>query len=1106
MIRLQLLGSLDLRDENGRELGAVLAQPKRLAILAYLAAAFPAGPHRRDILLGLFWPELDQDHARNALNQAVRFLRRCLGDAAVVARSVEEVALGPVVGSDVRAFDAALEQGRLADALELYRGEFLPAFFLSGVPAFEAWLERERTRLRTRAAAAARLLAERHEEARQLTLAVACARRAVELSDGDERPLRRLIELLDRAGDRAGAVRAYEAFARRLAAELEVEPAPETVALIRRIRASPAPRTETSQAPLSRLTTALADRYKVERRLGAGAMAIVALAHDLRHHRRVAIKVLRPELACLMGPERFLREIDISASLVHPHILPLHDSGEADGLLYYVMPYVDGESLRGRLEREGRLPIDDALRIAREVADALTYAHQHGFVHRDIKPENILLGGGHALVADFGIARAIGAGRERMTARALGTGTPAYMSPEQALGEGPVDARTDIYALGCVLYEMLTGEPPFSGTTTEATIERRLVEPAPRAGAVRKEVDQAVDAALARALARSPAGRFSTVSEFAAALVPGGSSPPGSGKDLRAVSAMGAEPPALDRDPVWGPRGAKRVPRASAQPGGRRILRWGVWIGAAAAGLLLAARVRGFMAASPVKATSSVAVLPFANRTGLEEDVHFTEGVRDEVLRHLYKVAGLRVKGPATMEQYRGSSSHATEIGRALAATHVLSGGVLRAGPRVRISVQLTETGSGDQVWAESYDRELSVGNLLDVQSDIAARVATQLIGTLSAAERASLRPEPSPNLQAYENYLRGRHALDHWGRSEDIENALVHFARALRQDSGFAPAWAGVSHALREYARAHERPSRIAWLETRSVPSLVSPLEDASVAPLESLRREVKRLMVLAAERAVGLDSTLAYGFTALAGIRFEFLFDNKGAEEAFRRAIALQPNDPRAHDQYGAFLTTIGRHREAYRHARRAIADEPFSVNTRALIAHVRFNLGDRAGGLREYAQLVRDYPSRTTPLWHMALRQGTAGRYDDAILTLRRVLALMGDNVADETALMGYLHGRARRHDSARAALRRLDELEARGVYVSPVIRSWPYIGLGERDSAYWWLERAVQEQEPWLVYESVLPAFDPLREDRRYAEVLRLLRSKPVARPGATARLR
>jgi tetratricopeptide (TPR) repeat protein len=420
----------------------------------------------------------------------------------------------------------------------------------------------------------------------------------------------------------------------------------------------------------------------------------------------------------------------------------------------------------------------------------------------------------------------------------------------------------------------------------------------------------------------------------------------------------------------------------------------------------------------------------------------------------------------------------------------VLSGGVLRVGPRIRISVQLTDARNGDQVWAESYDGELSVENLLDVQSDIARRVAGQLVGSVVAGQAVS-RPAARPSLQAYENYLRGRHALDNWGRSEDLENALVHFARALRADSTYAPAWAGTSHALREYARAHERPSSIAWREAQNVPSLSSLIDDPSRASLDPLRREVKRLMTLAAERAVALDSTLAYGFTALAGIRFEFHFDYQGAERAYRRGVALQPNAPESHAQYGGFLAAIGRHREAYQHALRALSDEPFSVNTRALMAQLRFSEGDRAGALRDYARLVEDYPTRTTPLWYMANRQGTAGLYDQAIVTLRRVMGLMGDNIADETALLGYCHGRAHRPDSARAALRRLDELEKRGVYVSPLIRSWPYIGLGDRDSAYFWLTRAVQEQEPWLVYERVLPAFDPLRRDGRYVALLNSL---------------
>ncbi len=267
------------------------------------------------------------------------------------------------------------------------------------------------------------------------------------------------------------------------------------------------------------LNAALADRYCVERVLGKGGMATVYLAEDTRHHRKVAIKVLHAELSAVLGPERFLKEIELTAGLQHPHILPLFDSGRADGQLFYVMPYVEGETLRVRLERETQLPIDDAVRIAREVADALQYAHERGVVHRDIKPENILLHGGHALVADFGIALAVQqASGQRMTQTGLSVGTPQYMSPEQAMGERELDARSDVYALGCVTYEMLTGEPPFTGPTAQAIVAKVMTErPAPPS-TVRDTVADALDQAVLRALAKLPADRFAGAADFAAAL------------------------------------------------------------------------------------------------------------------------------------------------------------------------------------------------------------------------------------------------------------------------------------------------------------------------------------------------------------------------------------------------------------------------------------------------------------------------------------------------------------------------------------------------------------------------------------------------------------
>src|SRR2546425_2634651 len=270
---------------------------------------------------------------------------------------------------------------------------------------------------------------------------------------------------------------------------------------------------------LARLQTALTGRYTIERELGRGGMAIVYLAQDLKHRRSVAIKVLHPELAAAVGTDRFLREIEIAASLTHPHIVPLHDSGEADSFAYYVMPYVEGESLRERLTRETQLPVDEAVQIAREVADALAYAHSHDVVHRDIKPENILLEAGHAVVSDFGIARAISAaGGEKLTATGLAVGTPAYMSPEQLAGGEHVDGRTDVYSLGCVLYEMLAGEPPFTGPTPQAIQARSLMETPRQIHRMRAGVPEALDPVIAKAMAVTAADRYASAAEFARAL------------------------------------------------------------------------------------------------------------------------------------------------------------------------------------------------------------------------------------------------------------------------------------------------------------------------------------------------------------------------------------------------------------------------------------------------------------------------------------------------------------------------------------------------------------------------------------------------------------
>ena len=392
-----------------------------------------------------------------------------------------------------------------------------------------------------------------------------------------------------------------------------------------------------------RVRTALAGRYGIEREIGRGGMATVYVAQDRRHRRSVAVKVLHPHLAVSLGPERFLREIDIAARLQHPHIVPLYDSGQVDDdLLYYVMPYVEGESLRQRLERETTLPLEEALQVARAVAAALDYAHRHRVVHRDIKPENVMLHEGEAIVTDFGIAKAVSAAAaDTLTQTGTSVGTPAYMSPEQAGGAVELDGRSDVYSLGCVLYEMLAGRTPFTGPTAQAIIVKCFTEPVPPLRSVRDAVPPWVEQAVMRALAKEPADRFATAAQFAQALKPAGATPPGA------------------------------VPVVTAT------------------------------------APKSIAVLPFVNMSADPENEYFTDGIAEEIINALTKIQALRVASRTSAFAFKGKNQDIRKVGEQLSVGTVLEGSVRKAGNRLRVTAQLVNVADGYHLWSERYDRDL---------------------------------------------------------------------------------------------------------------------------------------------------------------------------------------------------------------------------------------------------------------------------------------------------------------------------------------------------------------------------------------------------------------
>ncbi|GEM_PF-701787 len=529
------------------------------------------------------------------------------------------------------------------------------------------------------------------------------------------------------------------------------------------------------------LQASLGASYVLGRGLGRGGMATVYLAQDTKHHRPVALKVLHPELAASLGPERFRREIELAARLQHPHILSVYDSGEAaSGQLWFTMPYVEGESLRARLQREHQLPIADAVRIAHEVADALVYAHAHGVIHRDVKPENILLSGDHALLADFGLARplmdgASGPGGVTLTGSGLALGTAGYMSPEQASGERTVDARTDIYALGVVLYEMLAGEPPFTGPSAQAMIAKMMRGVVPAVEEQRPSVSPALASVVRTALAPAPADRYATAAAFRKAL---------DVAELASAAAPTATGPAT--------RSRPRVPVGLA------LLGLGICIGA---GFLFAWRSswRGSVTGRAVR----VAVLPFDN-LGDSADAYFADGITDALRGKLAALPGIEVIGATSSAHYHHSSKSAQEIGHELGARYLLIGKVRWAKvpgheSRVEVSPELVDAQSSATRWGAPFDAALT--DVFRVQADVASQVAQALGLALSTGAHDSLRARPTQNEAAYNAYLQGTSAMRGdvdealpGAVSPTRQHAIVALNQATRLDSAFADAWAALA------------------------------------------------------------------------------------------------------------------------------------------------------------------------------------------------------------------------------------------------------------------------------------------------------------------------
>jgi len=770
------------------------------------------------------------------------------------------------------------------------------------------------------------------------------------------------------------------------------------------------------------LQQTLGSTYALERELGGGGMARVFLARETRLRRSVVVKVLSPELAAGISGERFEREIELAASLQQANIVPVLSAGDINGLPYYTMPYVVGESLRTLLTRRGHLPIADVVSILRDVARALSYAHERGVVHRDIKPDNVLLSHGAAVVTDFGIAKAISAsrtaeGEATLTQAGSAIGTPAYMAPEQVAGDPHIDTHADLYALGCLAYELLTGHAPFAGMPLQRVLAAHLTETPQPVRELRPETASSLAALVMRCLAKQAADRPASANEILQTL------------DLIATS--GADRPTADRSSRSNRR--RRVVLASA---------------AAVIVVLIVASAwwRG-RSAFAAHVDRSIAVLPLANLSGDKANDYFGEGLAEEMTNALGK-AGLRVIGRGTARTLVDRGLDAQAIGRQLGVGSVLQGTVQRASDRLRITVSLISASDGSLAWSEKYDRDIK--DVFAVQDEIARSVAGQLRVTL-AGPSATLARKETDDPEAHALYLRGLYL---WNRrtAQTLHQAISLFEEAVRRDPNYARAHAGIGMAY-----------------------VVLPVYDD--VPTDSMLLKG----VDAAHRALAIDSTLPEAHAVL-GYASTAIFENAAAERSFGTALSLDSSFATAHFWRSNLLSHVGRDNEARREDERARALEPASLVILGMAGRLLYNTRDySAADSAERVALAID----STFDINLATRGAILieqGKVDEAIAILEPLSRRPNMRSAYKLGLLAYAYARAQRAAQARATLARLprDTLVSAGVTVAAALDV-----LGDRDSAVTMFRRAVAQHDPWIFIQGRSAPYDGLRKDPRLA---------------------
>jgi serine/threonine-protein kinase len=786
------------------------------------------------------------------------------------------------------------------------------------------------------------------------------------------------------------------------------------------------------------LAAGIADRYRVERPLGAGGMAVVYQATDLRHERAVAIKVLRPDLATSIGPERFLREIRIAARLQHPHILGLIDSGEIPTtpgqppLLYYVMPLVEGESLRDRLDRDRSLPIPQSIRLLREIADALAKAHRSGIVHRDIKPDNVLLADGHAFVADFGVARAVRDATATGTQTALGVavGTPAYMAPEQVAADPNVDHRADIYALGVVGYEMLAGRLPFLADAPHQLLAAHITTPPEPLAPLRPDAPKILVDAVMRCLAKNPSERFQTADELLARL--------------ELLTTGTGETGALRQD----------YPRRRAVAVGMIAA-----VMAALSGALYLALSRGNGAAPRDGDFASLAVLPLVNLSRDSSSEYFSDGITEEILSTVSRIPGVRVAARTSAFAFKGKAVPAPELAKQLHVRHLLEGSVERSGDAVRVRARLVDGPRDTEIWNQRFDH--SASDLFALQDSVAGAVARALTSTIGAGQAipgAGRTTDPD----AYDDYLRGIRALRARTGPAELEEAVRWFDRAVARDSGFARAWAGLASAWTLMPDYGARPAAVAIPEARR-----------------------------AIARALALDSANGEVLAAQGYLLRSYDHDWRGAEQAFREALALDPNAATTWQWLGETLDGIGRYPGADSAFARALTLDPMSPVVMLARGSHFLAAGDIARGREELARAMALQPGFWPASVQVWLLDVAEGKLEQA----RKLVASDGAFFPFGTDIAMEILAAKETGTSSPGLAASLAALQG-GAKAPVIVVASLYAILGETGEALDALDEGIRRNEPLGTLIRWWPALKPLHGQPRFHQMLQHLKLPPV----------